>query len=159
MAHESNEFDFLLDFRPNTSASLVKYGGNPLKDLKGLEQAMYVPTFEKICYQRSDKIAGYISQSPIGGRLHVKGQETYFIGIMPFYLLVLPKILLDKGDKLAQHIERLRSNVQEIMQDDVPCYINIADPRMTSSALERVKMSLTKTSPGLWRRHSCMAPD
>lgn len=145
-APESNKFDCLLDFRPNTSASLVKYGGNPLKDLKGLKQAMYIPTFKKICDRRSNQIAGYISQSPIGGKLHLKEQETYFIGIIPFYLLVLPKILLDKGDRLARNIDKLRNNIQEIMQDEVPSYINIADPRMTNDALERVKRSLTKSN-------------
>lgn len=140
---ESNAFDFLIDFRPNTSASLIKHGGNPLKDLKGLKHTMYIPTFQEICYQRSSNIAGYISQSPIGGKLYVEGQETYFIGIIPFYLLVLPKILLDKRGKLARKIDELRGNIQEIMQDDTPSYINIADPRMTKDALERVKRSLT----------------
>lgn len=133
--------DSFRDFRPNLPGNLARHGSYPTGDLKGLKIASFTPSIQEISYPEKTEPAGYLSETPIGGRATIEGQETYFIGVISFYLLVAPTILVDKENTLSLRIAELRNNIKSIMNGQPVKFIPRQD-RMPQNILEEVKKSL-----------------
>lgn len=117
------DLDFLNDFRTTIPGNVRKYGGYPTGDLKGLRVESFVPIPQEIKYPGTNEVAGYITQNPVGGPKVVDGQQTYFMGVIPFFLTISPKLLIDKDNLLSRRITMLRSNIRTIMNDQEIQYI------------------------------------
>lgn len=92
-------------------------------------------------YPSSGAQAGYITETTVGGKATIYGQETYFIGVIPFFLLIEPSILIDRGNMLSLEISRLREHIRKIMAGKMIDYIPRQE-RMSKSTLLAVKQSL-----------------
>lgn len=115
------ELDFALDFRPNTPWNTEKGKGYPIYGIKGGKPVYFRPEIQSL--EIEGKKLGYISKTPLGGFLPEKRQPTYFIGILSFFLLVSPAILVDKEEKLIEAHRQLLDNIRMSMNGTPANYI------------------------------------
>lgn len=132
--------DAIKDLRPNIPGNLRRHGHYPTGDLKGMAQFPLQPKLLKIhTAQRQE--AGWLSDTPIGGPAKFGKTETYFLGVVPFFLLVTPRILYDREAATIRQIQQFRHNLAAIMDGDELRYLPRQE-KMPPSAIAAVKKSL-----------------
>lgn len=132
-AYSQRMISYIRDFRPNTSGEVRREGGYKMYDLKGAKTFDFHPRVEEVKDPITQATLGYISDSPLGGFVKVGKKQTYYMGILPFFLLVVPAILHDPKGNLGDAHVRLRDQIRLVMngqpainiprQEDMPDFI------------------------------------
>lgn len=110
------------DFRSNVPGNVQKHGGYPTGSLHGRDMVLVQPEIEKVDYKDLRRDVGYISDLTVGGPDCIAG-NTYYVGVLTFFLLVTPSIVYDKTGQLWLITQQLRRNVIDIMGKNRPVYI------------------------------------
>lgn len=129
--------DYIRDFRPGNRS--VDY---TIGELKGLTTTSFMPTSQEVHYGDREEVAGYCYDNPLGGVAEVDGEETYFMGIVPFFLLVTPTVYVDKEGLLSSRIEEYQGNVRAIMNGAEVKFIPRQE-RMPKYVLDKIKGELS----------------
>ncbi|MDO8602005.1 MAG: hypothetical protein Q7R62_02685 [bacterium] len=119
---------------PNNARS----GGYLISDLFGLTTKIFDP--QSIAIYDKEKIVGYVSRKPTGGFTEIHKRGTYLIGLLSFFLLIAPTILVDHGNALHKNIDKFREKVKKILNGSLPLYIP-REERMPKEILQRIKES------------------
>ncbi len=132
-AYSQRIISYIRDFRPNTSGNVRREGSYKMYDLKGAKTFDFHPRLEEVKDPVTQATLGYISDSPLGGFVKVGKKQTYYMGILPFFLLVAPTILHDPNGSLGDAHVRLRDQIRHVMngqpainiprQEDMPDFI------------------------------------
>lgn len=131
--------NYLRDFRPNLPNNPNKNGGGyTIDDLKGLRVAIFRPRPTAV-----ENGQGCISESPLGTIYTIQGEQTYSLGLMDYFLAVLPKILVDTPDqRVASWIKELQTTIAHIQGEkevvNVPRQL-----RMPKGALRDIQSTLS----------------
>lgn len=131
--YSQKKVDFIRDFRPNTPGSVKREGSYKLYDLKGLKTLDFHPKVKRFNDPATQATCGYISDSPLGGFVRVGKEQTYCMGILPFFLLVAPTIMHDSNGNLNNAHISLRNKIRLVMngqpakviprQEDMPDFV------------------------------------
>lgn len=132
--------DFVRVLRPNTPKSVKLFGGYPTIDLKGLGNVHFIPESNKVPISDDPNDEAYLSQMTIGGPAVIGDKRTYFMGVIPFFLLVSPRILIDKDALLSSELSKLRDAIKGITGDDKVVALP-REERMSDSMRTRIKNS------------------
>lgn len=131
--------EYANDLRPNIPGNVTNHGGYPTGDLKGKTQPIFVPKLEQVLLD--EYTPNYISQTTVGGLTSIDHEASYFIGVLSFYLLIAPTILVDNQVGLYEMLTTYRKNIARLMNGKSPAYIPRQE-KMPTATLERIKDSL-----------------
>lgn len=109
------KINVLRDLRSNIPGNVKRAGGYPLRDIKGLKEIMFHPKMKELKDPKTQTSLGYLTDNPTGGFLQVKNEQTYYMGVIPFFLLIAPAILHDPDNSLIKMHETLRDRIKLIM--------------------------------------------
>jgi predicted nucleotidyltransferase len=124
------------EFRTN----LPKADGYALDDLKGLRHLKFNPKFQKITNGK-EEILGYLAGTLVDGTSNTGNNETYFLGVMSFFLCICPVIVFDKKEDLTRSVKNLQINIAKIIKG-APAHITRQE-RMSADILQKIKNSLS----------------
>lgn len=136
---DSHKTNYLRDFRPNLPNNPSKNGGGyTIDDLKGLRIAVFKPQPTLL-----EDGLGCISESPLGTIHTIRKEQTYSLGLMDYFLAVLPKILVDTTDQhVASWVKRLQTIIAHVQEEkevvNVPRQL-----RMPKGALRDIQSTLS----------------
>lgn len=135
-----NGIGYVRDFRPNIPRSLEKKGYYLAFDLIGGEEVRFPIHLEEVKDPNDNRVAGYITHIPTGGVLHNGNEDRYLIGILSYFLLVAPVVLVDKDSFISSNIESLQKKVRSTLNGRMPLLLPYQQ-RMSKTTLERLKAS------------------
>lgn len=131
--------NYLRDFRPNMPNNPhINGGGYTVDDLKGLRVAVFKPQPTPV-----EGGLGCISESPLGTIHTIQGEQTYSLGLMDYFLAVLPKILVDTPDqRVASWVKRLQTTIAHVQKEND--IVNVPRQlRMPKGALRDIQSTLS----------------
>ncbi len=124
---------FIKEFRTNPPKPL----GYSLDDLCSPKKITYHPAFKEI-KDEEGIIRGYLAETAVDG---FGEEQTYFLGVMSFYLSVAPVILFDKEGELARATSVLQSKIREILRGR-PLTNITRQERMSKGTLRQIQSDL-----------------
>lgn len=136
---DEDKTDFVRVLRPNIPKSLEKFGGYSTVDIKGLKDIFFVPQTTPVTLDDGVTEA-FVSQMTIGGPARIGDKKTYYVGVIPFFLLISPRILIDNGNLLSKELLRFKEAVMNIVEDDNAILLPRQE-RMSNSMETRIKNS------------------
>ena len=112
--HKKNGMGFIADFRPNMP-KLTENGEYPITNTISGPDSFKTEIVE---IKSSEETSGFLWQMPANGISENEGESQYKMGILAFFLLISPIILIDKNGVISSNLERLLRNVRGIIHKD-----------------------------------------
>lgn len=133
-----NLINFVRDFRPNLPNNPQKNGGGyTIDDLKNLQRGR--PIFRPEVAPAENGL-GYISELPVGSVLKIRGEHTYSMGVLDFFVAI-QKTLHDTDGWFQDRAARLHQTIANIQGSREPMNIP-REFRMSESAKQHIKNRL-----------------
>lgn len=132
---------YVRDYRPNIPGNVRKYGGYPLYDLKRMRDLVFSPTIRKISDITGEPL-GYLSENTVGGPADVEGVATYYLGVLAFFLSVIPQVVMDREDKLSNSVAAFQERISLTMDGSPPVYVPRQE-RMPSYSIKEIRSTLS----------------